>query len=694
MTRLSSFVIPMQKKSQLGKFSACVFALMLMMPLFMVSCADNDLEPVYADLAISTKTLDLKSETTGTFSIVNGSGEYAIKSNDESLATAKLQGNVVTVTAQKEEGEVTISVTDKKTSQRKKVTVKITVTIADLEVENKITTLNVYEKKTIKITAGSGFYSVNTNKFLKGKIEKDVLTIEGLKAGRGKFVITDLKTKQKQEFEVKVMIKLVVKNKIKEITAGETFKMFITSGSGSYTIETNEFLSASEANGTIIVLAVKPGAGKITITDNETQQVQEININVLVKIPDLTIEDREGILIKIDATETYKILSGSGEYEIESNEFVETTLGNDNVITVKGVQEGLAVINIRDKKTDQFKQIYVSIIPKVQQAIVMITKKSKGDYISVKVDADAKYRNAIWIDLNDNQKKDKGEGFAEYAKFLRFQVDAKKISIYGKVEYLTVPYGNLTSIDISGNQTLSTFYCYGSGLNNLDVTKNPNLKVLGCMSNNLTAIDLSSNPNLEEVIVSGNKMTSLDLTNCPKLKKLTASNNELASVNFANNKKVESILIGHNKLTSLDVSNLDYLKQINCASNQLTSINVDGCISLLDLYCVDNKLTTLNITDNTNLQELSCYQNQLTALDISKNQKLTYVAIHTNQIKEQAMGDIVNALPKIKGVYAKFRVVHYKKSERTNVCTKAQVDIAAGKGWYVQDSYGKGYKGE
>ncbi len=694
MTRLSSFVIPMQKKSQLGKLSACIFALILMMPLFMASCADNDLEPVYADLAISTKTLDLKSETTATFTIVNGSGEYVIKSNDENLATAKLQGNVVTVTTKKEEGEVTISVTDKKTSQRKKVTVKITVPIADLGVENKVAELNVYEKKTIKITTGSGFYSVETNEFLKGKIEKDVLTLEGLKAGRGKFIITDLKSNQKQEFEVKVMVKLIIKNKIKEITAGEIFKMFITSGSGNYTIETNEFLNATETNGTIIVLAVKPGAGKITITDNATQQTQEIDIQVLVKIPDLTIEDREGILIKIDGTETYKILTGSGEYEVESNEFVETTLGSDNIITVKGLQEGVGVVNIRDKKTEQLKQIYVSIIPKVQQAVVMETKKSKGDYIDVKVDADAKYRDAIWIDLNDNQKKDKGEGFSKYGEFLRFKVDAKKISVYGKVEYLTVPYGDLTYIDISGNQTLTTFYCYSSGLNSLDVTKNPNLKVLGCMGNNLTAIDLSNNPNLENLAIKSNKITSLDLSNCPNMKRVTASYNELVSVNFTNNKKLEKILIDHNKLTALDVSNLNYLTNINCASNQLTSLNIDGCISLVDLYCVDNKLTALNTSDNRNLEELSCYQNQITALDISNNKKLTYISIHSNQIKEQAMGDIVNALPTIKGFVAKFRVVYYKKSKRTNVCTKAQVDIASGKGWYVQDSSGNGYKGE
>ncbi len=693
MTRLSSFVIPMQKKSQLGKLTVRIFALMLIVPLFMVSCADNDLEPVYADLAISTETLNLKSETTATFIIENGSGEYAVKSKDENFAVAELEGNVVSVTAKKEAGEVTISVTDKKTSQRQKVIVKITVPIPDLAVENNITTLNVYEKVTVKITKGSGIYSVKSNEFIKASVVKDILTLEGLKAGRGKFIVTDLKSKQKQEFEVKVMIKLVVKNKIKEITAGETFKMHITSGSGNYKIETNEFLQAEEANGIITVNAVKAGAGRITITDNETLQVQEFNIEVLVKIPDLTIEEQEGILIRIDETATYKILSGSGEYEIESNEFVEATLGNDNIITVKGVKEGLAVINIKDKKTDQLQQIYVSIIPKVQQSVVMVTKKSKGDYISVKVDADAKYRNAIWIDLNDNQKKDKGEGFSKYGEFLKFKVDAEKISVYGKVEYLTIPYANLTTIDISGNQTLTTFYCYSSGLNNLDVTKNPNIKILGCMGNNLTAIDLSNNPNLEELAINSNKITSLDLSNCTKLKKVTANNNELSAISFTNNKKLESILIHMNKLTSLDVSNLDYLKKINCASNQLTNLNVDGCISLIDLYCVDNKLTALKTTDNRNLEELSCYQNQLTALDITKNQKLTYLAIHTNQIKEQAMGDIVNALPKVK-VNAKFRVVHYKKSKRTNVCTKAQVDIATAKGWYVQDSYGKGYKGE
>ncbi len=693
MTRFSKFATPRQKKLQLGKLSARILALMLIVPLFMASCTKNELEPVYADLAISTQTLDLSSEATATFTIENGSGEYDIKSKNEDLAVAQLEGNVVTVTTKQEAGEVNISVTDKKTKQRKKVTVKITVPIHDLVVETDITTLNVSEEKSFKIADGSGIYSIKSNEFISAHVIKDVITIKGVKVGKAKFVVTDVKTNQTQEFELMVTMKLVVKNKVTEIIEQETFKMLILSGSGNYDIQTNENLQATEANGIVIVRAIKAGAGKITVIDVETKQSVEFDITVKIKLPDLTVEDFKGDLIKIGDSIKYKVLTGTGKYEIEANDVVEAKLEGD-IIAIKGLKEGLGLVNIFDQETEQFKQIEISVVPIHQQQITFTTEKKKGESLSIKLEADPEYQGAIWIDLNKNQKKDKGEGIVEFDKYQKYKIDSQDIIIYGRVEGFSTAYSKFSKLDVSDNQTLTKLFCTACNLTSLDISKNPNLIVLGCGYNEITTLDLSNNTKLEEIACRANKLSTLDLSKCINLKKLRAGANQLTNIDLSHNTKLESISINENQLISLDLSNLNYLEKVNCATNKITKLNLKGCISLVDLYCIQNELTEIDVTENLKLKEFSCYENKLTSLDISNNKGLTYLAIHTNQIKGQAMTDIVNALPSAQGGFSKFRVVHYKKSKRTNVCNEEQVKIASRRGWWVQDSYGKPYTGK
>ena len=188
------------------------------------------------------------------------------------------------------------------------------------------------------------------------------------------------------------------------------------------------------------------------------------------------------------------------------------------------------------------------------------------------------------------------------------------------------------------------------------------LKELYCWNNQLTALDVSKNTALTDLICYNNQLTSLDVS----------KNTALTYLNCDNN-----------LLTALDVSNNTALTGLLCENNQLTALDVSINTALTYLYCDNNQLTALDVSQNTALKELWCNKNQLTALDVSKNTALTELRCFSNQIKGEAMDALVASLPTVES--GKFYVINTKDANEGNVCTKAQVAVAKGKGWTVYD---------
>ena len=71
----------------------------------------------------------------------------------------------------------------------------------------------------------------------------------------------------------------------------------------------------------------------------------------------------------------------------------------------------------------------------------------------------------------------------------------------------------LTSLDISQNNSLTVLVCFLNQLTNLDLTQNTALSVLGCNSNQLTSLDLSQNSALTILTCYTNQLTSIDVRN-------------------------------------------------------------------------------------------------------------------------------------------------------------------------------------
>ncbi len=258
----------------------------------------------------------------------------------------------------------------------------------------------------------------------------------------------------------------------------------------------------------------------------------------------------------------------------------------------------------------------------------------------------------VWIDLNNNGKKDKGEEAIFGDDATTYILGARTITVYGNVTLLDCRNNLLTSLDVSKNTMLESLFCFENRLTSLDLSKNTMLRVLVCHDNRLTSLDVSKNTML----------TYLHLYN--------------------------------NKLTSLDVSYNKALKYLICPYNKLTSLDVSQNTALEDLCCDVNSLTSLDVSKNTALKWLDCRNNQLTLLDVSQNKELIELLCNDNQISGVNMDKLVISLPDRTGKEkGGFYVIAHTSPDEQNVCTVSQAKIATDKNWDVLDASGFPYSG-
>lgn len=132
--------------------------------------------------------------------------------------------------------------------------------------------------------------------------------------------------------------------------------------------------------------------------------------------------------------------------------------------------------------------------------------KAAGDNTDWKiwVDAADADRAGAWIDLNNNGKKDNGEGITKFGFGIEnwdpFSSGASKtIVIYGKITSLICDENHLTALDISNNTVLENLYCTNNKLKVLDISKNKALIELYCNDNQLTSLDFTNNSNILKI---------------------------------------------------------------------------------------------------------------------------------------------------------------------------------------------------
>lgn len=151
--------------------------------------------------------------------------------------------------------------------------------------------------------------------------------------------------------------------------------------------------------------------------------------------------------------------------------------------------------------------------------------------------------------------------------------------------------------------------------------------------------------------------------------------------------KAEDVTVNHSwrifklKLTSQTVTVRGDITTFHCRDNGIIEITLTKDLKLFDFNCSKNELTSLDVSGLTELENFACSSNRLTSLNIEGCEKLCYVECYSNSIKDEAMTDIVNDLPKLDTPGA-FIVT---AEGCGNVITEDDIDIAARKNWDVVD---------
>ena len=284
----------MKKKFALRLFTALLF------PVIIASCGKEEeqetVQPA-ADLVIDNSAVTLLQGDEITVSITSGNGDYSVKTFDESVATATIDGDKVTIKAtensvldENNRAETTILVIDgrKKTARIKVQVAKLWDLTTDIPEEG--IELFIGEKKTIEILTGNGDYKITMPEGAERYIKLDELS--------------------GQVFSVTA---------IEETPQGEPVQ--------------------------------------ITITDKKQKTIA---ILIIVNIVDLTLKSNEATFAEPDAeVQTIEIEKGNGGYtftfqtgegEPTSTPTIVEATEEDNFITLRPLARGDVTVIVTDQK--------------------------------------------------------------------------------------------------------------------------------------------------------------------------------------------------------------------------------------------------------------------------------------------------------------------------------------------------------
>jgi len=111
-------------------------------------------------------------------------------------------------------------------------------------------------------------------------------------------------------------------------------------------------------------------------------------------------------------------------------------------------------------------------LPLMSYSMTFTTTRNLGDSIRLHIDAAEADRADIWLDLNNNGKKDSGEDEITFGDLVYYTLGAQTVTIYGKVTYFNCSANNLTALDVSKNPVLQVLVCSYNSLSTLDVSNN------------------------------------------------------------------------------------------------------------------------------------------------------------------------------------------------------------------------------
>ena len=315
---------------------------------------------------------------------------------------------------------------------------------------------------------------------------------------------------------------------------------------------------------------------------------------------------KDGDMLKIETDNT--VFIPKYVFEVKDNKYKLLYMGRGefSVPNLKQLQKEngqiLVLVANAGYTEDKVKTTFTVQSPP-PKAITLTTAKSVGETVFLQIHAPD--NSEVWVDLNDNGKKDKGE-IKDYSTGDHWKLGAKTIRIYGDVTYLNCRSDEFTSIDASGCKTLTELICWNNQLTSIDVS--------GCTA--LTNIQCFQN----------NDLSSLNVSGCTALETLMCYRGKLTLLNVGGFTALKRLQCGENHLTSLNISGCTALEVLECNHNWLTALSLGGCSALQDLICNNNRLSELSLDGLMALQTLNCQNNNFCQVRPAVFDRIKYLA--------------------------------------------------------------------
>ena len=271
---------------------------------------DFDFNKEAKRLILSADTLNLRKGESSIVKITSGNGKYEVDSDNKNIVLASLNEKNEVIINSIAVGIATVTVVDNISKAKKEI--KVTVTEADnnLVLSANSITLKEGEHKVVNITSGSGVYIVKSNNesvVLANEVKAGVIGIIAKGAGNATVIVKDKATKQQKTIEVtvtKAHPSLVVTSKTAELMVGGQYRINITSGSGKYSVssQNSHIATASVSGNAIDIVGKSKGNTTVLLEDKESKETVSIAVKVSPKEENAEVPEgviiNDGILVK------------------------------------------------------------------------------------------------------------------------------------------------------------------------------------------------------------------------------------------------------------------------------------------------------------------------------------------------------------------------------------------------------------
>ena len=213
-----------------------------------------------------------------TLDINGGTGNYSIRSFNESIVTAEFIDSVATITGISE-GSTKLEVTDNITLQKDTIEA---ICIKPTPVHIYTPTVTVYVGKTypVEINGGTGSYTIQSSNesVVTAQFQDGNAMITGVGVGSATVTVTDEITGQKDSFYVHSIIAPVeLSTREVPVVVGNTEKVSIISA-GTFTVRSSDesIAAATISDKNVVIKGVSEGKVTLTVTNTSTQKSETI----------------------------------------------------------------------------------------------------------------------------------------------------------------------------------------------------------------------------------------------------------------------------------------------------------------------------------------------------------------------------------------------------------------------------------